>query len=90
MDSIGVRWFLFLFARQLTARSNIYTPIVTNRFRMCKSCVTFDMTEPSLRACSRCGSTATARPYGFDLASGQTSPCRCALEFVLLNPIRGI
>jgi len=32
--------YFFGFARQLTARSNIYTPIVTNRFRMCKSCVT--------------------------------------------------
>jgi len=32
--------YFFGFARQLTARRNIYTPIVTNRFRMCKSCVT--------------------------------------------------
>jgi hypothetical protein len=27
-------------SNRLTARFNTYTPIVTNRFRMCKTCVT--------------------------------------------------
>jgi len=37
----------------LTARANIYTPIVTNRFRVCKSCVTSTWRNRYTRLLSR-------------------------------------